>query len=722
MKRTLVGLLLGAAVLWAAAPVPAGGTKRVQLLVPADIQGLPAIQLLAGQEQVAEVTPDLQTPTTEVLVGVLGVTAADLPALAGQPVGDRTVRVVELTADDLPAEPAALQGLDALLLDRFAWGELPEPQRLALQAWVEHGGRLLVATGPEVRRLEGLSPWIPVTLGPVSTVDLPGIGRAPLADLGLPPTDTNWQVRYAAGGRALAGRYRKGMGQVVLLHFDPSLEPFASWPGLGDLLAAVLPQSANPAAAAGNAGGMGARLDMQLLDTLNQVPLREVPAVRGLLLLLVGYAVVIGPVHFLLLRGFRRTGWAVLTLPLLATLGGGAAYAYTQQAHRSTLAINTLTVIEGQPDSAWWKVQGLAGFFMPPASSHTVSVGDALLAPVPSLFQPDVSGGPVREANTLLEGARSARLEPADQWRLHGLRTEATVPAPGTVSGSLFVDKAKLVGRVTNHLPFALKDAILVSGTTFHRLGDMEPGDSMDVSLLQPAFASQFGGDNPLAEVLARAVEFNGFRSAEPSPAELEQMRRQQMAWAAGQVISWTRAAQRPEAVIIGWTDHQPLPVTVNGREAPVDSLTLYAQPLRVGVGEGEFALPATWSVPRLVAWNSLAPAQYLMPGWTLAQGDSLQMEFEVPVHLADRVTEVEWKLPALNRTRDGKYPLAVQFFRWADGTWQTANPGVDGAVAKAEGMVSPAGAVRVQVTQVYAEPIPLGVPGLAIRGKGVAR
>lgn len=702
----------------------AGATKRMQLYVPTQMGGVPPIDLVAGGATLAHLEPAL-SPSDGMLVGVLGITPGDLPALSGGQPGGMRVQLIGLEAGTFPTEPAVLQNLDAVVLDRFAYAELPDAQRKALQAWVEHGGRLILGTGPEAKRLEGIAPWLPVTLGPVSMVDLPGIGRAPLAGLSLPAGDPDWQVLQEADGHLLAAAYRKGMGQVLVLSFDPALEPFASWPGLPGLLAGVLPQQANltliQPLVGGKGGAIAAKAQMVLLDMLNQSPIREVPSARGLLWVLAAYAVLTGPVHFLLLRGFRRTGWALLTLPLLAAAGTVGAYSYTQRSHASDMVINTLTVLEGQPGGQWLKVQGLTGFFMPPGASHRVTLGDALLTPAPAPFR----GGP-EEAEllrTTLDGNRTARLEAYGDWTMHALAADSYVPVKGTVAGSLTADKAMLKGQVTNQLPFALADAVLISGTTFQRLGDLKPGESAAVALMQPAFAQQFGGENPLAEALQRAVEFRGFGPQGPTADEMQLMRRQQMAWAGAQAVSWMRTTERPAAVLVGWTDYQALPVQVDGRTVQADGLAMYVQPLRVEVGSGEFALPASWSLPKQVAGNGQTPINYLGAGWSLGQGESVVMEFTVPTALADRVTQVEVKIPAMDRPADGKYPLAFQFYRWADATWQNAESGVDGApLPPGGGFINPAGAVRVQVTQVGAQRIPLGVPGMAVRGKGVAR
>jgi hypothetical protein len=703
--------------------VPAGAAKRVEVLVPTEVTGIPTFSLVVGGKTVASFNPVLDL-SQDILVGVLGVEPAELAPLAGKRLGDRAIRLVALTPETMPGDSQVLENLDAILLDRFAYSELPGPQRQALQAWVEHGGTLIAAAGPEGKRLEGLDPWVPLKITGTQTVAVDGVGQAPLATADLRYGELDWQVSKQMGSQAVAARYQKGRGTVHLLLFDPALAPFATWPGLPDLFSSMLPVANSQLISMKGMPPGQMKGNMVLVDQLNQFPMREVPSAKGLLMLLAVYAVLIGPVHFLLLRGFKRLGWAILTLPILVGAGGVGAWAYAKNANAFDMMINAVAVVEGQPDSGSLKVHGMTGFFLPPASSHKINLGDALLTPVPTPYMPimNPNGGPIQPTNvqTTVEQGRTAVLDQADGWTMHAIGAEGTVPAKGTVTGKLTVDNDRLTGRITSQLPFKLEGAVVVSGTSFQRVGDLKPGEFFDVSLMQPAFAQQFGGDNPLAEVLGRVNEFQGWGPEGPTPQQYLLMRRQQMAWAAANSISWAYATDRPQAVIVGWTDYQPLPVKVDGRKAEIGAMTLYVQPLRVGVSDGPFSLPASWMTPRIVEWNGQMQVGPTMQGWNMAQDESAVLEFTVPQYLTGRVSDIEVRVPALGRGPGGKYPLTFSFYRWSDGTWQAANEVNEGASpADDAAFISPTGAVRVKLVQVTPERVPLAPAGLVVRGKG---
>lgn len=696
--------------------VPAGATKRISLLMPADMRGLATLKLIVGPETAAEAVPVAEL-TGDLLLGVLGVEPADLKGLGSMQIGVRTMRMAVLDAAILPADPLGLESLDAILLDQFTWTELPEVQRQAIQGWVEHGGALVLAGGPEARRLEGMAPWIPFHLKGVETVNLEGVGQAPVASLDLQA----WEVTRRLGDRPIAARYRKGAGTVHLLTFDPSLEPFASWTGLRPLMAELFATSGQvtPANMMGKGGPMGPKAAMIMTDGLTQFPVRAMPSLKGLLYLLAGYALIAGPVHLLLLRRFRRAGWALLTIPFIAAAGAGTAWSFTKLNGLSDVTANTLTVIEGQPGATSYRVQSLAGFFLPPGASHSVALGDALLQPgfSPHMYMPGMQGPPP-DTKLTVELGRTAALKPQERWGMRTVVASAIVPGSGTVEGAVVLNGQRAEGRLTSRLPFGLKDAVIISGGSFQQLGNIDRDAAVDVSLNLFTNAQELGNPHLLAEMVNRTLQINNMGPSGPTPEQYEMMRRQRMAWGAVNTVSWLQAAQQPPVVLVGWTDHEVLPLTVDGRKASSGTMGLYVQPIPHAYPSADFAVQHGFIRPSLVQMEGGTPM--LMPGWNMAQHSNAVVQFEIPPQLVARVTDMEVKAPVLHRGPSGKFPLQLSLYRWTDGTWQRLDAPDGTASLAAPGFVGPDGQVRLQLTKTTEEAMPLAVPSLSVRGKAV--
>lgn len=692
--------------------LPAGATKQVELLMPTALTGTPELVLLKGGERLAGVPVQLEK-TLDLLIGVLGADPAELPGLAGAQVGDRRFRLVRLDAGRLPAEPLALESLDALLLDRFAYGELAPERQAGVQAWVEHGGHLILAGGPEAHRLEALSSWVKLPVTGLERVTLAGIGEAQLS--GVAPGD-GWEPERRLGAQPLAFRRSVGRGAIHLLTFDPALEPMASWSGLPELIAGLLPSAAGQPGF-GQGVAMRANASMMLGDTVAQFPL-HMPATKWPLILLGIYAVVVGPLHFLLLRSFRHTAWALLTLPVLVGAGGWGVWTYSHQEHVSAVLVNQITVLEGQPGAQNLRVRSVAGLFLPPGARHQVALGGALLTPLP-VAQMTPNGNPETEVKkTSFTGGRIATVDSGERWGLQAVGAEALVPVSGTVEGGLVIDTSQLTGRLTSRLPYRLDGAMVICGTSSKQIGTLAPGAAVDVTLSTPASAQQVAGANVIGQALANAM--NKRVGPNPTAEEFELMRRQQTAWAASNAVSWLWTDIPPMAVLVGWTDQQPLAVSVDGRPAGRSEQALYVQPLPVSLSDGAFELPAGLVGGRVVEHSGVNRAGSLRMGWNIAKGESTVIDFPVPAAAAGRINEVMLRIPVMKRSTND-YPLQVSFYRWTDGTWLPVKMELDsGGPGPDPAFVSETGTVRVKVTGVSEQRLPLGSPGLIVKGRGV--
>lgn len=698
--------------------LPAGATKEVSFLLPPTGSGTPEIQWVVAGEQQASVRPQLEA-SRDLLVGVLGVEPSDLPALSGMKIGDGVaLRLVALTPERVPSEPLALESLDALLLDRFNWAELPRPEREAIQLWVEHGGRLLIAGGPEAGRLEGLFPWAPLEFKGAQTLTLEGIGPAPVAQADL---KGSWTRLWEAGTVPLSAYVAKGGGRIHYLAFDPALEPFASWSGTGGVVADALPLPSILSPADPRMGGVSP--DANLVGALSQYPLREIPASGRLLVWLGLYAFLIGPVHLLALRAFRRLGWALLTLPLLAAAGTGGAWLYLRQSNPGDVTANLLTVLEGQPGSQGLRVRSVAGLTMPPGSRHRVALGDGLLTQAPSV------GGPFQDSSQTVKAdlgdGRQAVLPPMENWIQRTLGARALISGAGVVDGTILIKNGQAGGKLTSHLSFPLRDAILVVNTSFQKLGDLEPGASAEVSFSLPSMMNSWMGKGgaamSLAETVNRAYQFKGWGPEGPTPEQHQQMRRQQMTWGAIASLPWAQSSIRYPVVLVGWTDWQPLPVTVDGHEVEAQSLTMYVQPISYGFSDGDFIVPAGLLGYRVVESQSLQGGlggNQLMPGWSIPKGGSMTLEFQVPPELNGRVQALEFRLQVLKNPVPKQF-MQVEAFHWPSSAWRAVESNGDTAALAGPEWVSKGGAVRVRMAKLIDEPVPLGVPTLSLSGKG---
>lgn len=347
--------------------LPTGTLKRVVIPVFSATRGFTSwdVRLLDDRGKTRAEQPDVR-PRRQVLaetpiIGALARTSGGVPQI--HPVLAQQAELQPAAARLLPAifpdNPLALDGLDALYLNSERASDLTVPQVQALTSWLHAGGHLIVAVEQpsdvsaspwlrtlfpvEVRELRtlnrhsGLGDWIRKPEWPArSSLPEPsnrsgspsGEADRPFAtladDFGFEASALQVAVGQLRSGRVLAQEAEVplmvtetlGQGRVTALLFSPEREPVRSWkllPQFWARLAEVpgdryVSSEQNQYSYGGwsSDGIFGAMLDTRQVHKL---------PIAWLLLLLVVYLVVIGPLDHYWLKRIGRPMLTWITFP-----------------------------------------------------------------------------------------------------------------------------------------------------------------------------------------------------------------------------------------------------------------------------------------------------------------------------------------------------------------------------------------------------------------------
>jgi hypothetical protein len=303
------------------------------------------------------------------LVGAVARTAGGLPALAEIKVKQTDLQpsVARLQPALFPDNPIALEGLDALYLNSEKALDLKVNQVNALLAWLHGGGHLIVGveqiihlTGNDWLRkllpcdLTSLTPiqthtefqeWLrsnrrndgrdysfgetlPTTQGTRRTAGRP----APVAisnpyskltdDSKFEEESMQVAVGSMRDGHVLMGSSatplaitaKRGRGQITVLTFSPELEPFLSWKNRSHFWSKLVDVPPELFASEQYTRYGGQSIDGVFGAMIDSKQVRKLP-VGWLLLLLVGYLAVIGPLDQYWLKKINRQMLTWLTFP-----------------------------------------------------------------------------------------------------------------------------------------------------------------------------------------------------------------------------------------------------------------------------------------------------------------------------------------------------------------------------------------------------------------------
>lgn len=286
-------------------------------------------------EDVAMINESLDN---KVAIGIMSEDPAALQFLDGMKLSIGTfhgvTRTLEISSEDFPSRTEVLSLLSYLVIDAYDTAKLSDEQYEVLKEWVADGGVLILATGAQYQNVlhrfsddfitgsfeEPRKRSIQWKENNQKTWSLEGVDA-----LELTCKDAQEMTHFSEDGAA----YRKeiGDGAVVVLSYSMAMEPYVNYEQREEVAQQLFVESATE------------RLSQRLLGDVDDwqaqmlYDVSEVAAMFGdgkhpnlalFTIILVGYAVIAGPLLYLFLKknGQREKMWvAVPVLTLLFTVG-----------------------------------------------------------------------------------------------------------------------------------------------------------------------------------------------------------------------------------------------------------------------------------------------------------------------------------------------------------------------------------------------------------------
>ncbi len=398
--------------------------------------------------------------------------------------------------------PWALDGVDGVLVSSRS--ALSDVMFAELQRWSKRGGHLVVLATASREEIAAttLSPLLMQLVDVrerTRTNDLSGIeaftvrsrkisgaSRTPITILA--PKEGRTLVSCAEGPLVTRGCF--GFGQVTVLGFDLASPPFSKWDGRSAFLSRLLFRGAETETAIVKLVE-GSRLSQSgITDLATQwraaaVEIPEVarPSLWGVLGLLLVYALVIGPLDYLLVhRLLRRPHWTWATLPLLVACAAMGTAWLARNVNGATSRLVQLDVIDIDARRQDVRARSWATAYMTdnhhwsveaePRTFGHMTVDFATKPQVSWLGFPENSPGGMYRASgfdlghlTYKTSVERQRLEgvPIGQWSTKSLTSEASWTAPHLLVESMLTSEGfgELNGSVIHRLPFTFTDWIV---------------------------------------------------------------------------------------------------------------------------------------------------------------------------------------------------------------------------------------------------------------------
>jgi hypothetical protein len=487
--------------------VPEHTTKRFStaVYVPPLFDQL-QVRLTSGTQTLDQQSVTLaRVDPIQVNCGVLASDSSAFDSLNGLTIGDsgRQPHVVSIELPDLPANPQLLSSLDCLIVSDYATRGMTPAQQSALTAWVESGGILAVGTGSAGASTTAGFPngLLPATVnGTVALRSLASLENY----AGVPSQETGpWlmaNLKVTDGAVVAADESqpvlvvgRRGHGAVFLWALSLTDKPLRGWNGMESIWSNVL--SYVPGATSSYSAyyrpefgwGRAPR------ETLISGGVVAGPEAQQLLLALLLFGILAGPVNLLVLSRLGRRELALVSVPVLA-IGTTVATLSFANAHRQgDVVVNQVSILHSWDGSGVGDLHSFVGVFALHAQTYQLDLPtDGLLTSsglgitgfgtasgslgnnnnrFPPTMRVMASGSPQVQGLDLQPGA------------LTSFTIDSHTADLGRVQSALTMTGDQVHGQIVNGLASTIRDAAVVAGTSVQPIGDLRPGGSQNVSL-----------------------------------------------------------------------------------------------------------------------------------------------------------------------------------------------------------------------------------------------
>ena len=540
-------------VMYAQPPTTFGSTLKVSLVVD-------------EQARVEKTVDFTINDPTRLVVGVVAERPEEIiPSLNLLPSGQngQVPNLVALTMADLPERVEAWASLDRLIWQDVDTVDLTADQVTAMRGWLAGGGRLVIAGGTAGPGIFSAFPDDILPYRPTTTLDAPPetvtsvIGQLPADATELPVLAgelLRGQALASIGDRAIAAETAYGSGAVTILGFDPTTNWITDSDTTEGMWRRFMPQRATT--------GFVQTDDGQLVNAVSRVPNLALPPIDGLLVLLVGYIILIGPVNYLILRRLDRREWAWVTMPVLIAVFAAGSYGFGAALRGLDVVVNEVSIVRGAPNAREGTAQVYLGVFSPSRGTYQLEVpGGALLSS--TLTGDFLNSGGASLIDVLQGSTARVRNLAIGVGSLRTLRAETAAQVP-LITTNLTLTAGVLQGTITNQSTEKLEKPAVVLGSSYVTLRDLEPGASQTISMqVRPNFTGEslsnqilggvfFGDPSRETDTTARNIVRHAvidhltfdpnFGSNSRLPAESPVL----LAWGTGNVLDVTISGQEP--------------------------------------------------------------------------------------------------------------------------------------------------------------------------------
>lgn len=402
--------------------------------------------------------------------------------------------VVFLDKDSLPETSDVLKCFGAIIIEDFHSASLSDKQKGALANWAEDGGLLVIGTGLSAEKtLNGLEEIFDFTINGYSTALCFG-GTADTADIYIPDAEAT----EIQGGKELTNTLDYGNGKIIVHSFALSSDPIASMANRVDYLSQFYRNTMPDKFSANRNYDY---YPQNYISAVNRLPSIEKSRLMMLLAILFVYIIAVGPICYLVLKkkDRRERGW--VAIPAVSVLFAVIIFVISMSSYQKDSLVNFVTFTD--LDSASPVTQAAIGFRTPDKGDVTLSFDDSVNICDNGNYYYDYSYSSTDLTKSKCmysvktEGNKtSITYFDQNSWNDNSFNTTLDHMEDDALDAEFTVKGSSIVGTIYNNLDYDLFDVIIGFGGQYQKVGYIEAGGKLDVSVPMKAEEYQKWMDN----------------------------------------------------------------------------------------------------------------------------------------------------------------------------------------------------------------------------------
>jgi hypothetical protein len=387
----------------------------------------------------------------------------------------------------------------------------------------------------------------------------------------------------ADDGAILMSMRPVGAGRVILIGSDLATDEYRGWAGAPRLWTRLLPTNAALEQFFGGEFPIRQEMENSMSGALSTLPALDVPPAELLLIVIVAYILLIGPVSYFVLRRVDRRELAWVTAPLLVVVFTACSYGIGRTMKGGDVLVNEISVVRTAAEGGTATVDTFAGIVSPDRSTYDLTVeADALI-------------GQLTRTDGLARLTDDVEIDQGEPAHLRGLtipvfgfeavRATGIVEHEAALSVAWTTRDGAVIGTVTNNSEVAIDDVAYISTNGGERIGSLAPGASAEFTLP----GANFNGSSAADQVYG----FGGFETGDEEQ-RLITLRRQVIdslvGYASFGPVNVDVGRRGP--YVIGWSDDPgPMPVVIDGLQAQVYRSSVEVLSVRPALASGEVTI-----------------------------------------------------------------------------------------------------------------------------------